>query len=246
MNGHAFPAAFFAAAGLNRQHVFNIDELPADILGGLEPRPDERQLILLGHAGRHLWDCVQAAGLPGEHPIDDYCRQTVARCFAEQLPGTTFRLAYPGAAPVGLQALGTLAGWHHPSPFMIGVDRRWGSWFAYRAVILCATDFVPTAVVDHGSPCIDCREQPCIGACPAGAVGNSFDLPRCAEERLRPGSDCACGCLARNACPVGAEHRYDEAQIRHSFALSLQMLRQWSQASTGRTPDSAIQPRTTR
>lgn len=246
MNGQAFPAAFFAAAGLNRQHVFNLGELPADILGGLEPRPEERQLILLGHAGRHLWDCVQAAGLPGEHPIDDYCRQTVARCFAEQLPGTAYRLAYPGAAPVGLQALGTLAGWHHPSPFMIGVDRRWGSWFAYRAVILCATDFAPTPVVDHGSPCTDCREPPCIAACPAGAAGTPFNLQACADERLHEDSPCAYGCLARNACPVGSEHRYAEAQIRHSFALSLAMLRQWRQASTGRTPDSAIQPRMTR
>ena len=246
MNGQPFPAAFFTAAGLNRQHVFNVGDLPADIVAGLEPRPYERQLILLGHAGRQLWDCVQAAGLPGEHPIDDYCRQAVARFFSEQLPGTAYRLPYPGDTPIGLQALGTLAGWHHPSPLMIGVDRHWGSWFAYRAAILCATDFAPTAVADHGSPCIDCREQPCIAACPAGAVGNIFDLPRCADERLRPGSDCAYGCLARNACPVGDGHRYDEAQIHHSFALSLQMLRQWRQASTGRTPDRAIQPRTTR
>lgn len=246
MSGQPFPGAFFAAAGLNRQHVFNVGELPADLIAGLEPRPEERQLILLGHAGRQLWDCVQAAGLPGEHPIDDYCRQTVARFFSEHLPDRPYRLPYPGDTPVGLQALGTLAGWHHPSPFMIGVDRHWGSWFAYRAVILCATDFAPTATINHGSPCIDCREQPCIASCPAGAAGNRFDLPACADERLRPGSDCAYGCLARNACPVGAEHRYAEAQIRHSFALSLQMLRQWRQASTGRTPDSAIQPRTMR
>ncbi|PKO33825.1 MAG: hypothetical protein CVU34_10660 [Betaproteobacteria bacterium HGW-Betaproteobacteria-7] len=246
MNGQPFPAAFFAAAGLNRQHVFNVGELPADILAGLNPLPEERQLILLGHAGRQLWDCVQAAGLAGEHPIDDYCRQTVARFFAGHLPGQTYRLPYPGDAPVGLQALGRLAGWHHASPMMIGVDRHWGSWFAYRAVILCATDFAPTAVIDHGSPCIDCREQPCIAACTAGAAGDTFNLQRCADERLRPASACAYACLARNACPVGAEHRYDEAQIHHSFALSLQMLRQWRQASTGRTPDSAIQPRTTR
>ena len=129
---------------------------------------------------------------------------------------------------------------------MIGVDNRWGSWFAYRAVILCATDFAPTPVVDHGSACTDCRDQPCITACPAGAAGATFNLPACADERLRPGSACAYGCLARNACPVGSEHRYAEAQIRHSFAQSLAMLRQWRQTPTGLTPDKAIQPRTTR
>lgn len=246
MNGQPFPVAFFAEAGLNRQHVFNIADLPASILVDLPPLPAERQLILLGHAGRQLWNGVQAAGIPGDHPIDEYCRQTIARFFAEQLPGHAYRLPYPGDTPIGLQALGRLAGWHHASPFMIGVDKHWGSWFAYRAVILCATDFAPSTVIDHGSPCIDCREPPCIAACPAGACGPGFALEACADERLRPASACAHGCLARNACPVGSEHRYAEGQIRHSFALSLQMLRQWRQASTGLTPDKAIQPRTTR
>jgi epoxyqueuosine reductase len=228
MSGRAFPGDFFAGAGLNRQHVFALADLPVGILSSLQPRPEERQLILLGHAGRRLWDCVQAAGLPGEHPIDDYCRQTIAGFFAEHLPGQPYRLAYPGDTPVGLQALGTLAGWHHPSPFMIGVDRQWGSWFAYRAVILCATDFAPTPVGEQRSPCLDCRDQPCIAACPAGATGTPFRLAACGEERLRPGSACAYGCLARNACPVGGEHRYEEAQIRHSFAQSLVMLRRFA------------------
>lgn len=246
MSDGAFPAAHFAARGLNRQHVFNINELPAAILAGLERRPAERQLILLGHAGRQLWDCVQAAGIRGEHPIDDHCRQAVTDFFAEHFPDRPYRLPYPGDAPLGLQALGTLAGWHHTSPFMIGVDRHWGSWFAYRAVILCATDFDPTPIVDYGNPCLDCRAQPCIAACPADAAGTPFKLNACADERLRPGSPCAYGCQARNACPVGAAHRYDESQIRHSFAQSLAMLRQWRQVPTGRTPDSATQPRTTR
>lgn len=245
MNDRDFPGEFFAAAGLNRQHVFNLADLPADLVAALAPQPGERQLILLGHAGRRLWGCVQAAGVGGEHPIDDYCRQTVARFFAAHLPDQAYRLPYPGDTPVGLQALGTLAGWHQPSPFMIGVDEKWGSWFAYRAVILCATAFAPTPRVASRSPCLDCRDQPCLTACPAGAAGTPFRLEPCADERLRPGSACAYGCLARNACPVGSAHRYEEAQIRHSFALSLAMLRQWRQP-TGRTPDSATQPRTTR
>ncbi|HEX6734134.1 MAG TPA: hypothetical protein VF096_04920 [Azonexus sp.] len=246
MNARDFPAAFLAQAGLNRQHVFNLADLPPTLQEALQPLPGERQLILLGHAGRRLWDCVQAVDLSGEHPIDDYCRQTVARFFAEQLPGETYRLPYPGDTPIGLQALGTLAGWHRTSPFMVGVDAEWGSWFAYRAVILCATDFAPTPVIEAPSPCLDCRDQPCIAACPAGAAGTPFNLAACTDERLRVDSGCAYGCLARNACPLGAEHRYVEAQIRHSYAQSLAMLRAWRQGPTGRTPDSASQPRTTR
>lgn len=227
-----FPGEFLAAAGLNRQHVFALDTLPTEILAPLEVQAGERQLILLGHAGRRLWDCVQAANPDGEHPIDDYTSATVDRCFAQFFPANHYRIVYPGPAPLGLQALGKLAGWHHTSPFMIGVDRQWGSWFSYRAVVLADTAFSPTPAVDRNkpentSPCVDCSGRPCISSCPAGATGEPFLLDACSTERLRSGSACALGCLARQACPVGSEHRYDEAQIRHSYARSLAMLENW-------------------
>ncbi|MCL2345581.1 MAG: hypothetical protein FWC58_06980 [Desulfobulbus sp.] len=227
MSEAVFPGDALAAAGLNRQHLFALADLPDALRTRLQPQPDERCLILLGHAGRRLWDGVQAAGSGGPHPIDDYCRQTIARLFAEHLPGQRYRLLYPGAAAVDLQALGKLAGWHHASPFMVGIDAEWGSWFAYRAVILCTADFPPTPVVERPNPCSDCRDRPCVAVCPAGAAGDSFNVDRCIDERLRPGSPCAHQCLARNACPVGREHRYDKAQMYHSYALSLATLQRW-------------------
>ncbi|WP_306605611.1 hypothetical protein [Azonexus sp.] len=228
----AFPGDFFSSAGLNRQHVFTLDALPAETLAPLNRQAGEQQLILLGHAGRRLWECVQTAGQGGEDPIDDYTSAAVDRCFAEFLPENHYRILYPGPAMIGLQALGKLAGWHHPSPFMIGVDRQWGSWFAYRAVVLSDTAFSPTTPVDRNkpentSPCLDCIARPCISACPAGATGEHFQLEACSNERLRPGSACALGCLARQACPAGSTHRYSEAQIRHSYAKSLKILENW-------------------
>jgi hypothetical protein len=228
----ALPGDAFAAAGLNRQHVFDLAALPGAMRADLSPLPDERSLILLGHAGRRLWDCVQAAGSGGADPIDDYCRQTVARVLAERLPGQRYRLLYPGLIKVGLQALGKLAGWHHVSPFMVGVDETWGSWFAYRAVIVCSADLPPTPVIERPSPCADCLGQPCIAACPAGAAGDPFLLERCIDQRLRPASPCADACPARNACPVGAEHRYGDDQMRHSYGLSLAALRRWRERQT--------------
>jgi len=226
----AFPAAFFSAAGLNRQHVFAVAALPDGLRAALRPAPEERQLILLGHAGRQLWECVRAADGGGAHPIDEHCRRTIARAFAERLPGHRYRLLYPGDGAVDLQTLGKLAGWHHGSPFMVGVDAQWGSWFAYRAVFLCDTDFAPTPSAETRSPCPDCRERPCLAACPAQAAGDPFHLDRCIEQRLAPASPCAYACPARNACPAGRQHRYDDAQIRHAYAQSLQTLRQWRRA----------------
>ncbi len=225
-----FPADRLNRAGLNRQHVFALEALPPEILATLGDIAPYRQLILLGHGGRLLWERVQATNPTGEHPIDDYCTRIVAQWFAEVLPGHRYHLLYPDNSPtqrpIGLQALGTLAGWHHPAPFMVGIDDEWGSWFAYRAALLTDTDFLPFFRVDRRNPCSSCTEQPCIPACPAEALADGrFDLKKCLSYRQQPDSRCAATCQARLACPVGAEHRYDEAQLRHSYARSLAMLK---------------------
>lgn len=222
-----FPSDFFDAAGLNRQFVFDLATLPGDIRATLGDTRGFRSLILLGHAGRALWECVQASGLGGEHPIDDYTVRTVERCCTERLAGAAYRILYPGAQPIGLQALGRLAGWHQPSPLMIGVDPEWGSWWAYRAVVLSEFEFSPFFPVDRRSPCLTCQPAPCIATCPAQALSpTGLDLARCAEQRLQPESPCALGCPARQACPVGQAHRYRPEQTAHSYRQSLAMLRQ--------------------
>jgi hypothetical protein len=222
----ALPADFLDSAGLNRQHVFDLDALPADLAGRLDIRAGERQLILFGHGGRRLWECVQASGIGGDNPIDDYSMRTVAQWFAGYLPDRRYRFLFPGDQPIGLQALGELAGWHQPSPIMVGVDREWGSWYAYRAVAIADTDLQPSAALAKRSACPTCQGQPCIAACPAGALRDGrFDLETCSRFRLQPDSPCSHGCLARQACPVGSEHRYETAQIEHSYSRSLAVIR---------------------
>lgn len=234
MSPHSLAVDRLNEAGLNRQAIFNLADLPADIREKLAPQAGERQLILLGHGGRRLWECVTASAPDSEHPIDDYCVATVRQLLADYFPDRRYRILYPGDQPIGLQALGQLAGWHHPSPFMIGVDAQWGSWHAYRAAILSDSDFPAQAPVDRDSaaktlpPCQRCAEQACIATCPAGALADGkFDLARCSTYRLQPNSPCAFTCLARLACPVGSEHRYDAAQLHHSYSRSLQMIRQY-------------------
>lgn len=241
----AFPADAFAQAGLNRHHLFSLAALPATMRAALNAAPNEKQLILLGHGGRKLWSKLQAARPDSDDPIDDYTRLTVDRVLGQILPPSAYRIVYPGTGPIGLQALGALAGWHHPSPFAIGMDAEWGSWFAYRAVILANSDFALSPTVDRGNPCLNCQDRPCLSACPAGACGTPFALDACMDERLLANSPCRHNCLARRACPVGREHAYDAAQMAHSYARSLAMIAEWRQAM-GRTPDKATQPRNTR
>lgn len=222
-------AGFLDERGLNRQHVFNLAALPADLLAPLAPTAHERQLILFGHAGRRLWECVQAEGLTSAHPIDEYSLRTVEHWLRRNLPETQARFVFPntpGHQRIGLQRLGQLAGWHHPAPFMLGVDAKWGSWFAYRAAILTDTNLPASAIEDLGHPCPACTDKPCISACPGKALeGGRFDMAACHQHRLADQSPCALGCLARQACPVGAEHRYEDSQIQHSAAGSLAWIR---------------------
>ena len=220
------PSATLDAAGLNRQHVFDIADLPAEVAATLGDTTGFRQLILIAHGGRGLWDCIQAAGQAGEHPVDDYAVGIIRRWCADALPGRRTRLLYPGDAPVPLQRLGILAGWHHAAPFMVGVDITWGPWWAYRAALLADSDFCASRAVDRASPCAGCAKRPCISACPAGAMdAGRFALETCLAFRRQTASPCAFTCLARAACPVGAEHRYDAAQLRHSYGQSLTLAR---------------------
>lgn len=213
------------AAGLNLQAVFDLAALPAEMRAQLDPENRYRQLILIGHGGRALWERVKAAGLQSEHPIDDFTTATVEAWLAGQLPGVVHALRYPGDGPVGLQALGRLAGWHHESPFRVGVNADWGSWFAYRAVVLVDADLPATAPMSGESPCASCAEQPCITACPAGALdAPEFSLQKCIAYRRQPDSRCRITCVARTSCPVRPEHRYDDAQIAHSYSRSMAMI----------------------
>ncbi len=218
-------------AGLNRQHVFALEQLPTEVRAPLELQPHERQLILLAHAGRRLWQRVQAQ--PGAeaiaHPIDTYSVDVTRRWLAQALPGARHRIVYPNGLPTGrhvaLQRLGGLAGWHHATPFMLGIDAHYGSWFAYRVAIITDTALPPTPPRQGSHPCLGCSAKPCISSCPAQALASgTLDAMSCQRHRLQPDSVCALDCPARTACPVGAGHRYDSSQIRHGARASLAAL----------------------
>ncbi|MEY5098160.1 MAG: hypothetical protein RJA36_879 [Pseudomonadota bacterium] len=233
------PFAPLAASGINLHAVFDLAALPPGILASLgvdsAVLARQRQLILLGHLGRDFWAALQRRGMHGSDPVDQFVSECVADWMRTTLPGRAWHQVFPGPAPVGLQRLGALAGWHQASPFGVGVDAGWGSWFAYRAVLLADTALAPTPRREGASPCAACRDQPCVSACPAGALSAPSDLlsagmgpglRRCLEHRLRPDSSCQDRCHARNACPAGASHRYSDEQTAYHYLQSLHFIRE--------------------
>jgi len=227
---HPNDSTILAENGLNLKAVFNLDELPPEMLAAIEAVETTQgysQLLLFGHGGPRMWQALAGSkSKDDEHPIDCFSVDVVARYFAEENPTNRYNLLFPqqpGVIP--LQGLGQLVGWHHASPFRIGVNARWGSWFAYRAVVLADTSFAATPPLDESSPCAGCMDKPCIAACPVASNDGDIKLDACMDERLRAGSPCAGTCLARLACPVMVGERYSQEQIAYHYGRSLETIR---------------------
>jgi hypothetical protein len=223
-----------AEQGLNLQARFDVAVLPANVaamLQAFDPERKYRQLILLGHGGRALWTTLKATGFSSADPIDDFSVAVVRKWLDREAGESAYRIIYPSAErrpAVPLQQLGRLAGWHHDSPLGVGINGRWGLWFAYRVALLADTDLPTTPAWTEPSPCTTCTDKPCIAHCPGQALtGGVLALDRCIGERKRPQSGCQATCSARLACPVGAEHRYDADQMRHHYFRSLHTLQKF-------------------
>lgn len=238
MSDHPAAGTMFATLtthGLNLHAVFALKSLPPEVLATLPLTDDERgkfrQLILIGHQGRDFWSALQRRGMHGTHPIDQFVTERVAEWMDGPLHSHAWRQVFPGPHQVGLQHLGKLAGWHQPSPFWVGVDAHWGSWFAYRAVVLADTDLPLTPRRESSSPCDICIDKPCIPACPAEALvaderTGSSRLQACLDLRKQTKSPCQDRCVARNSCPVGSEHRYADSQIAYHYLHSMRVIRE--------------------
>lgn len=220
--------------GLNMQAVFNLSVLPEAMQTTLTEQvagfSNYSQLILIGHGGKQMWEALQASEHRGAtDPIDSFSMDRVAQWLVESHPATAYEIIYPASqCVVPLQALGALAGWHHASPFRIGINQTWGSWFAYRVAVLADTNIKPTTDLATDSPCLSCSDMPCLSACPAQAlVDSELSLQRCAGFRLQEDSSCNNKCLSRLICPVAAEHRYTLEQINYHYDRSLQSIKEY-------------------
>lgn len=189
-------------------------------------------LLLLGSAGPDLWQQIDGEGLlRRSHPVDTYTRDTVTAFCSQYLGanspggGIDHLFAWPNesAREIPVMALGAYAGWQHTSPLGLGLHPVHGLWFAYRAVVLLGPQWPERKLAASENPCDSCTGQPCVQACPVGAVGgaNRLDLEACFQERQRDGAVCGSLCLARTACPVGANSRYSIDQVAHHHRFAL-------------------------
>ena len=235
-----FNSEQLSLVGLNLQAVINIKDLPQSILEQLSHHSinlhNYTQLVLIGHVGKRLWQQVKLwhSSIKSENPIDDFSDEAIQNYFEKHFSNDDFELVFPysnqsqksNSTPIGLQALGEVVGWHHSSPFRVGINEQWGSWFAYRAVVLVRSDFKTSETLKSVSPCHSCDTKPCESSCPPNALDNDeFNLKHCIDYRKLDDSLCKDRCIARMSCPVATEQQYELEQIQYHYSHTMNMIK---------------------
>lgn len=175
-----------------------------------------RSIVLVGNTGEAFWPHFSRwrAALPIDlaDPLDSWSREVIGAVAA------TFsaRAVFPFDKPyLPFQRWAMRAEGLRPSPLGILIHPQFGLWHAYRGALLFDEAITLDPVRASNHPCDACIGKPCLSACPAGAVKEErYDHDAC-RSHVRSASGASCrtkGCLARQACPVGAAWRYGEEQ----------------------------------
>ncbi|HEX7926169.1 MAG TPA: hypothetical protein VF678_01180, partial [bacterium] len=195
----AVDAAFAQARHLSARSGLSLPALasPADLT------PPYRTALVLGSAGRPLWERLLAASEPDRalpDPLDALTERSVEPLLDTlRAADPTAQSAFPfrhARQLVPFQALTESRPWAQVRPLGILVHPRVGPWFAWRAVLLTALE-VPTSLHEtREAPCVACA-SPCVASCPARAVDKAgFRWGDCVDYRLAE-EPCRDTCLAR-------------------------------------------------
>lgn len=218
----------FAAHGLTPRGLVRFggqDEAPL-----LADGAPAKAVLLIGVSGSAMWPHFERwrmaqADHGGADPLDRWSKLVIDQV-ADEIEAEA---CYPSDPPYQpFQRWATQAEGLKASPLGILIHPRFGLWHSYRGALLfrnwdVAQEEQP---VNGPQPCETCRDKPCLTACPVGAISlDGFDVAACRAHLATPqgqGGCMASGCLARNVCPVGADYRYPNSQLRfHMQALNL-------------------------
>jgi ferredoxin len=177
---------------------------------------DMRTIVLASMVGRDGWGAFAASpeardGLAD--PLDRWSRRLI-ETLARELGG---KALFPFGGPPFLpfQRWAQRSELVHSSPIGLLIHPYYGLWHSYRGALGFHEELAGPEPAAVPSPCVSCTGRWCLKTCPVGAFSNAgYHVAACAGHlRSAAGGDCmAGGCLARRACPVGAEHAYGPEQ----------------------------------
>lgn len=176
------------------------------------------RIALVGNIGSSYWAAFSGSTEFGDgkpDPLDRWSRR-----IAETVAGRHgLRPVYPFEGPpyFPFQQWAGRAEGLAQSPIGVMIHPEFGLWHSYRFALLAAEiDAEPDQRL-AASPCLSCADQPCLSTCPVGAFSpRGYAVESCAQYlEATPSADCnARGCIARSACPVAPDLRYDHDQAR--------------------------------
>ncbi|MFM2282273.1 MAG: hypothetical protein RLZZ444_4504 [Pseudomonadota bacterium] len=184
-----------------------------------------RCVLLIGNVGGSLWPAFSRWREENPtlgNPLDRWSEETI-RPIASRFAATAY---FPSEKPwQPFQQWAMRAEGLKPSPLGILIHPEFGLWHGYRGALGFERALNMKMADTQPHPCDTCSNRPCLTTCPVSAVAaDHFDVATC-RSHLRSiagvGECMEAGCLARSACPVGADYRYPDAQLRfHMAALS--------------------------
>ena len=190
-------------------HPGDEDGVPA-----LDADEAARTVVLAGNAGPRMWRAFDAARGASAMSLDDWSQRALT-ALAARLGA---RAVFPFERPyLPFQRWALRAEACHASPMGLLIHPDYGVWHGYRGALLFAAALTLPEADRRPSPCASCADRPCLTACPVGAFdGKAYDVPACARHLggLPEPSCMHIGCLARHACPIGRDYRYEPAQAR--------------------------------
>jgi methylmalonic aciduria homocystinuria type C protein len=109
--------------------------------------------------------------------------------------------------PLPIQRLAAVAGLGTLGPAHLNVHTEYGPWISLRALVVlpCESETQAAIAPALAAPCSQCLERPCLAALER-ALGPADATPRWQRWLA-----------VRDACPIGREHRFSDAQIRFHY-----------------------------
>jgi hypothetical protein len=215
-------AARLRTHGLYLRGVLRLDAREIDAHG---LPADKSCCALVGNIGSSYWDDFIGSAEYRDgiaDPLDRWSRRIAETLAAEFALQPVYPFEGPPYYP--FQQWARRAEGLAQSPLGIMMHPEHGLWHSYRFALLgegLEPDPAPVGV----SPCLACKDQPCLHRCPVDAIsGKGYDVDACAGYlQSTPRAQChARGCMARNACPVAPQLRYLPAQARFHLRAFLQ------------------------
>jgi hypothetical protein len=198
-----------------------------DILGAFHPTPEDlapegcETLVLLGPSEPGFWNAF--TGSPewkdsAPDPIDRWSTRIITSLARQSGGAELFPFGGAPYQPFFRWALASGHAWQ--SPVSLLVHAQAGLMVSYRGALAFSErlELPPTPL----KPCDSCTDQPCLTACPSGALTSAgYDVPKCHAflDSIEGHAHLKSGCNVRRACPLSQSYGRVEEQSAYHMSI---------------------------